>query len=329
MHPSSIGRWSTVAGLVAFVPACGSVTEEAHGPGLPEEPGFYALVEGSGDYQRLDGDREWEIATWPERSDLGPYTQFIIYDPALATDPASLTDKVQIQKVAWVRSEIDQAGPIVPASGSKWVFADIEELMVPATIVPVEGRADAAHIVPNGPLDPGLYSVQLRAGALAENARIGVQWSTVDQQRYSGANCVDRYIAATISYRPCVQQARATGQPQEPALRIHLVDPGSETVQGRPTLVIEGVVVNATDRRQSVPTLEASILDPSGATLKHWVFEPRQAELAPGQSASFRTDMPYPPPQTARVNVRFAPTSRVELPQPAATAAPGDASSAE
>jgi len=283
--------------------------EEARGPELPDEPGFYALMDGKDDYQRLDGNQEWEVATWPQRSDMRPYVQFVIYDPALGRDLAPLASKVNIQQVAWVRSEIDQTGPIKPASGSKWVLANLDGFKVPITVRPIEGRQDAVHIVPNKPLDPGLYSIQLRAANVAQNARIGVQWNTVDQEKYSSGHCVDRYLGATSYYRSCADQVEVMKQIQSDGLRVYLVDPESKTINGEPTLVVKGVVINTADKHRSVPSLEASIANGSGAILKHWIFEAEKRELAPGQSVSFRTEMPRPPQQTSKVTVRFASTA--------------------
>ena len=271
---------------------------------VPKERGIFLLTADE-KLQRLDGNRDWEVSTWNQRSDLGPYLEFVVKHPVIG-GARPHEDVIVLKKVAWVRSEISTTGSITPISGNTWAEPDLPAFSVPLRIQRLVGHGDVAHIQPTQPLPQGLYSFQIKDGPVTTATRIGVGWSSADRARYSSENCVDRYVGSSTSYRPCVEQSRTVQQIGLSGLQLHLVPPERTTINGESTLVIRGVIVNTSNRAQRAPALRARITDSNGSTLKHWLFEPEGQEIAPRQSLPFRTELRQPPGGTAKVNVNFA-----------------------
>lgn len=94
---------------------------------------------------------------------------------------------------------------------------------------------------------------------------------------------------------------------QEPVgsgLEMKDVTSAREVVEGVNSLVIRGVIVNATEREISVPRLQASLIDTDGAELASWVFDADSAALPPGGFTTFETSAENPPAQ-GNVNLVF------------------------
>jgi hypothetical protein len=195
---SSIRRARHVAclALLVGVAACAGSGEPSYP--TPDDPGIYAITDDGG-LLRLDGDPDWEAETWPDRADLPSDVQFVISDPALAGRSAG--SSVELWKVAWVRSEINAQNQATPVSGSQWAVAPMESFSIPFRYESPAGETDVVHIVPTGPLEPGLYSLRIVNPGVRQ-ARVGVAWDSIDQRQYSAANCVDRDEAQSV-YRPC------------------------------------------------------------------------------------------------------------------------------
>ncbi len=319
---NTFGAWRRVFVLLAL---CGIVAACSSGPRVagrtvpvPKDHGLYAL--GRDDkLQRLDGGRDWEVSTWGERSDLSPYIEFVISHPAIARHGAR-PGVVELRKVAWVRSEVSGSGVVAPISGSSWAEPDLPEFQVPLEIVPLERQGNMAYVKPRHTLAPGLYTLIVKDGPVQISSRIGIQWSTVDRNRYSGEHCVDRYSTGGVFYRRCADQQRGVQQtsaapppgatlqptPSGSPLRLYLVRPEQQILNGQPALVVRGVIVNTSNERQPLPPLEARLTDGSGATLQQWTFEAGVNELAPQQSVSFRTETQQLPTSVSKVNVNFA-----------------------
>jgi hypothetical protein len=266
----------------------------------PDEHGLYATHDG--DLQRLDGDRDWEMQTWPVRSNLSPGVEFVIRHSDLRAAGDSPEDMIRLRRVAWVRSEITQEGDIVPVDGSTWAVTEIDALHVPFRIQIHESDPGTVRVIPEDRLERGLYSLQLRGRSGTVSARLGVEWDAVDRRRYSATHCVDRYAGDNTRYRPCAQQEQALASRW---LRIHLVEPEVRNVAGQRKLVVQGVVINTSERPRNVPTLEAHLRSANGEIVKRWRFDPSATELEPGASARFRGEIPDPPPDTRNVHVTF------------------------
>jgi hypothetical protein len=272
---------------------------------VPDEEGIY-LVRG-GELMRLDGDREWENETWAWRSSLPANTEFVIFDPSLQYELEQPGQSVRLGEVAWVRSQISSEGDILPNTGSRWAVPKGELFAVPITLQPVAGRGDVLRVTPREPLEDGLYSIQLRKGGTNKSARFGVNWPVLDHNQYAASHCTDIYIGAVgkgDDYRPCEEQQLIVAK----GLRVYLVNPRNEQVDGVDTLVVQGIVVNTSGRPRPVPPLTAEVEGPDGTILKQWTFNPSANELAPGQSVSFQTQLTGPPDGTKTVRVKFGQT---------------------
>ena len=208
--------------LLASLSACAGTREPSYP--VPDDPGIYAFTT-KDNLRRLDGDRDFEVETWPERSNMPGNVQFVINEPALAGRSAG--NSVELWRVAWVRSEIDAQGQAMPIQGSQWAVAPIEPFAIPFRYESPPGQTEVVHVVPTVPLEPGLYTLRI-ANPGARQARIGVTWDGTDQRRYSAMNCVDRY--AGNSYRPCnavVGAAPApTGDPYNAGLTANAANGG-------------------------------------------------------------------------------------------------------
>lgn len=298
MRRTAVIRCLAVFGVAAFVPACISFSS-SYGP---DEPGLYAVAD-DGAPQRLDGDQEWEQETWEERSTLPPDLRFIVVHPALSRTSRPPEEVVHLRKVAWLRSEIDGAGDISPPAGAQWIAPEIEEFSVPLEYRQVDERPDLIEAVASVPLEPGLYSLQLRAGGAKINTRLGVHWDSVDRRAYSTANCVDRYAGNTRVFRPCAEQHHAmAGQ----GLQLHIVRPERQMRDGASVIVVKGVMVNVSDKPRPVPALQARLRGQNDETLHQWIFAPDADEVPAGRSIAFETETDYNGDGIAGVSVGFA-----------------------
>jgi predicted Zn finger-like uncharacterized protein len=73
----------------------------------------------------------------------------------------------------------------------------------------------------------------------------------------------------------------------------------------REVVVIEGEVVNVSNRDRVVPPLRAALTS-DDHEISHWTFEATQSRLLPGESARFVTRADQPPESATGINVRFA-----------------------
>lgn len=296
------------AAAATLVTACSFSSEpdypDAHL--VPEDEGIYFVHRG--ELKRLDGDREWEDESWPWRSSLPANAEFVIFHPSLNYEQEVPGQSVRLGNVGWVRSQISSSdGEILPNTGSRWGVPNSELFQVPVDLQPVAGRGDVVRVTPLEPLQDGLYSLQIRKAGADKTARIGVNWSSVDHDRYAASHCVDRYIGATgeaDGYKPCEEQQLIVAE----GLRVYLVNPRNEQIDGVDTLVVQGIVVNTSEHPRSVPPLTAEVEGADGTILKQWTFTPSASELAPGQGVSFQTQLSGPPNGTKSVRVKFGET---------------------
>jgi hypothetical protein len=205
MSSKRIARSTMCLALLVGASACAETREPSYP--VPDEPGIYAFTT-KDDLRRLDGDREWEVETWPERSNMPGNVHFVINEPALAGRSAG--SSVQLWRVAWVRSEINPQGQAMPAEGSEWAVAPIEPFAIPFRYESPPGQTEIVHVAPTVPLQPGLYTLRI-VNPGARQARVGVAWNNVDHRQYSAANCVDRYDGNV--YRTCTAAVGAAALP--------------------------------------------------------------------------------------------------------------------
>ncbi|MGF1463625.1 MAG: zinc-ribbon domain-containing protein [Maricaulaceae bacterium] len=93
-----------------------------------------------------------------------------------------------------------------------------------------------------------------------------------------------------------------------------------------PIIEVAGVVRNVTNRTRPLPALRLDLRDPEGVTAFTWTTDVREAPLAPGEAAPFRSRVGHPPPEGVDVVASFAKPKAI--PQTAAQPPhndPGDA----
>jgi predicted Zn finger-like uncharacterized protein len=79
----------------------------------------------------------------------------------------------------------------------------------------------------------------------------------------------------------------------------------NETVDGKPVLVIEGVIIGETKTPVELPRLRFSVRDAQGAEIYAWNAVLEQPVLKPGERAYFKSRLASPPPEGRNIDVRF------------------------
>lgn len=88
-------------------------------------------------------------------------------------------------------------------------------------------------------------------------------------------------------------------------LEMPALTPRIEVEAGTPVLVLEGMVINKSDRAVAVPALIANLRDDRNEVVETWTFRMDVERLAAGASASFRTRKERPPERARHVEVVF------------------------
>jgi hypothetical protein len=79
----------------------------------------------------------------------------------------------------------------------------------------------------------------------------------------------------------------------------------TETVNGKPVLVVEGMIVAQTRKAVELPRLRFSVRDAHGTEIYAWNAVLEQAALKPGENAWFRSRLASPPAEGRSIDVRF------------------------
>jgi predicted Zn finger-like uncharacterized protein len=79
----------------------------------------------------------------------------------------------------------------------------------------------------------------------------------------------------------------------------------SETVEGKPVLVIEGVIVGEARKPVELPRLRFSVRDAQGTEIYAWNAVLEQPLLKPGERAWFKSRLASPPPEGRNIDIRF------------------------
>jgi predicted Zn finger-like uncharacterized protein len=79
----------------------------------------------------------------------------------------------------------------------------------------------------------------------------------------------------------------------------------TENVDGKPVLVVEGVIVDETRKPVELPRLRFIVRDAQGTEIYAWNAMLEQPILKPGDKAWFRTRLAAPPPGGRSIDVRF------------------------
>ena len=79
----------------------------------------------------------------------------------------------------------------------------------------------------------------------------------------------------------------------------------TETVDGKPVLMIEGVIVGEARTPVELPRLRFSVRDAQGAEIYAWNTVLDQPVLKPGERAWFKSRLASPPPEGRNIDIRF------------------------
>ena len=79
----------------------------------------------------------------------------------------------------------------------------------------------------------------------------------------------------------------------------------TETVDGKPVLVIEGAIVGESKKPVELPRLRFSVRDAQGAEIYAWNTVLDQPVLNPGERAWFKSRLASPPPEGRNIDIRF------------------------
>jgi len=110
---------------------------------------------------------------------------------------------------------------------------------------------------------------------------------------------VEKYPASASIYQAMGMNVNAYGlEFEDPVIRRLPVD-------GVPTLVINGHIVNISDGRRDIPMLELSIVNKSKEVLASWAIEPPQPTLDAGGRIEYSSEYPNPPIEGETVEYRF------------------------
>jgi hypothetical protein len=306
MDKTKIVRVAAVLAMAATLTAC--ATPKSPFP-VPEEAGLYAVTS-NGDLRRLDGNADWENTTWPERSSLTPAVKFVVVDPSLASNPKSAASRIELWRVAWVRSEIGTNRMVMPVSGSAWALARLDPYRIPFTTERAPHNPHALLVVPTHPLPSGLYAFRVNGTGISKEARLGVLWNSVDKRQYSAANCVDRYLGPTATYQSCNGRGAAQQASVKKAATPHIYSNQGMTITlAKPQkndngILVQGTVVNTTAQTKSMPLLQVTLQNASGQEVQRSIIQPNVPQLAPGERLIFKTQMANGNGAT-KVNVKF------------------------
>ncbi len=79
----------------------------------------------------------------------------------------------------------------------------------------------------------------------------------------------------------------------------------TETADGKPVLVIEGMIVSTTRKAVDLPRLRFSVRDAQGTEIYAWNAVLDQTVLKPGERTAFKSRLASPPPEGRNIDIRF------------------------
>jgi hypothetical protein len=79
----------------------------------------------------------------------------------------------------------------------------------------------------------------------------------------------------------------------------------TETVEGKPVLIIEGMITGEARKPVELPRLRFSVRDAQGAEIYAWNAVLEQTVLRPGERAWFKSRLASPPAEGRNIDIRF------------------------
>jgi len=92
---------------------------------------------------------------------------------------------------------------------------------------------------------------------------------------------------------------------EDPATRNIMID-------GRPVLVVNGVIVNRSNETRELPLIELSLVSNSGQEITKWLVEPSKDKLAPKERMEYVSQYPNPPLDATDLEYRFVDDSATD-----------------
>lgn len=110
---------------------------------------------------------------------------------------------------------------------------------------------------------------------------------------------VDRHPPAASIFKALNIPMKIDGLDFEnPATRNIIID-------GRPVLVVNGVIINRSSEMQDLAPVELSLKSNSGETITSWIVELEQSTLGPQQRLAYMSQYPNPPVDAVSLHYRF------------------------
>lgn len=110
---------------------------------------------------------------------------------------------------------------------------------------------------------------------------------------------VDRNPAMSSIYKAFRIDVKSQGLDFESPGTSHTI------IDGRPVLVINGVIVNRSTKARDIPLVELSLVNGGGEVITKWLVEIDEKEIAPKQRISYISQFPNPPLDAVDLKYKF------------------------
>jgi len=218
-----------------------------------------------------DAAAEWEALAREEQGQGTP----VVESPSISADwPAEAKTKPQDDEDAWPAAARQDAG-------------DHEE-DIPKRASLFSGRL----VFPPLPRIPGMPSVSLQTACVTMGALVLALliWRAEIVRLLPQTATFYRMVGLDVNLR---------------GLAFRDVKISNEIVEGKPVLVIEGVIVAEAKKPVELPRLRFSLRDAQGAEIYAWNSVLEQPMLRPGERAQFKSRLASPPPEGRNIDIRF------------------------
>ncbi len=113
----------------------------------------------------------------------------------------------------------------------------------------------------------------------------------------------ERIVAAWPPAAKLYEMAHLPVERVRAGLELHNLRSSQEVDDGVPVLIVEGEVVNVSDRVQEVPKIRIVLRDEARHDVAQWLISVARPSLEPGQKAAFRERHERPPPEAKGLDV--------------------------
>jgi predicted Zn finger-like uncharacterized protein len=224
--------------------------------------------------------------------------------PAMAAASQSAASDPAAEWEAMARQEEDERAPVVesPSISADWPADDAVRQDWPSV-----AREDAeAHVDaearPRGRL-PGLFRLpalpRIRLPATSLPTACAAMAALIVALVAWRSDVVRLLPQTALFYRLAGLEVNLRG------VAFKDIKVTNDTVDGKPVLVIEGMIVGETRKPVELPRLRFAVRDAQGAEIYAWNTVLEQPVLKPGERAYFKSRLASPPPEGRDVDIRF------------------------